>query len=295
MPSRRAFVASVAAAATTLAGCAGIGDDRPTGDSPPSTEPTTSAAPTTGPTTVDDPAVRATIVDEFGAYDSIRVLPEGLRTLLLDAAHDDEAVRGHYPMLVNQPPSPDLAAFETVELRNTDGVDGTYSVDVQAGGRYRMQFDAAPAESVPDDATVVDGSELTGAQREFVRSATGSDSAEVYPETELGTWARTVLDEGYVRLDGEVYAGRERQQTDAEFFADRVWYVLSLEPTDAADPPVLDCEPVESGLAEAVAGVLEDDQGEPRLVEGPSYALVQLASETDAVMLHNLTLRLSVE
>ncbi|WP_256298608.1 hypothetical protein [Haloarchaeobius salinus] len=297
MPSRRTFVASVAAASAALGGCAGIGDDddQPAVDGSTSTDPTTSAAPTTGPTTVDDPAVRATIVDEFGAYDSIRVLPEGLRSLLVDAARDDEAVRGHYPMLVNQPPSPDLAAFETVALRGTDGVDGTYSVDVQAGGRYRMQFEAAPAESVPDDATVVDGSDLTGAQREFVRNATGSDPAEVYPETELGTWARTLLAEGYVRLDGEVYQGRELQQTDAEFFSRRVWYVLSLEPTDADDPVVLDCAPVEPGMADAVAGVVEDDEGEPRLVEGPSEGLVRLARETDAVLLHNVTVRLSIE
>ena len=293
MPSRRTFVASVAAASATLAGCAGVGDgsDPSTSDG---TDPTDRST-TTHQTTADGPQVQGLQVDPGGVHGAIRVVPDGLRTLLVDATRSDGAVRGHYPMLVNQPPSPDLAAFESVELRGTDGVDGTYSVDVQAGGRYRMQFDAAPAESVPDDATVVDGSELTGAQREFVRSATGSDSAEVYPETELGTWARTVLAEGYVHLDGEVYAGRERQQTDAEFFADRVWYVLSLEPVDADDPPVLDCEPVEPGLAEAVAGVVEDDRGVPRLVEEPSEALVRLARTTDAVLLHNVTVRLSVE
>ncbi|WP_440990943.1 hypothetical protein [Haloarchaeobius baliensis] len=294
MPSRRTFVASVAAASATLAGCAGLdsGDDRPTNDG---TEPTDAPTTTQSTTTADDPRVQGLQVDPGGVHGAIRVVPDGLRRLIVDAAREDGVVRGHYEMFVDQPPSPDLAAFETLELRGTDGVDGTYAVDVQTGGRYRMQFEAAPAESVPDDATVVEGSELTTEQREFVRNATGSDPAETYPETELGTFARTVLAESYVRLDGEVYQGRERRQTDAEFFADRVWYVLSLEPTDADDPPVLDCTPVESGMAEAVAGVVEDDRGTPRLVEEPTDRLVQLARETDAVMLHNLTLRLSVE
>lgn len=295
MPSRRTFVASVAAAAVPLAGCASDGDGGTPATRDTPTDSATGTGTTTDPTTTDDPAVGAKTVDDFGAYDSIRVLPDGLRTLLADAAGTDGVVRGHFELLVNQPPSPDLAAFDAIKLRNTDGVDGTYAVDVQGGGRYLLQFEAAPAESVPDDATVVDGDELTAAEREFVRDATGSDHAEVYPETELGTFARTVLDEGYVRLDGEVYAGRERQQTDASFFADRVWYVLSLEPVDAGDPVVLDCTPVEPGLAEAAAGVVDDDEGERRLVEEPSDGLVRFASETDAAMLHNVTVELTVE
>lgn len=295
MPSRRTFVASVAAAAVPLAGCASDGEGGTPATSDTPTDAPTSTAPTTDRTTTADPAVSATVVDDFGAYDSIRVLPDGLRGLLVDAAGTDGVVRGHYELLVDQPPSPDLAALDAIELRNTDGVDGTYTVDVQTGGRYLMQFEAAPAESVPEDATVVDGSELTAAQREFVRDATGSEPAEVYPETELGTFARKVLDEGYVRLDGEVYAGREVEQTDASFFADRVWYVLSLESVDAGDPVVLDCTPVDPGLAEAVAGVVDDDEGERRLVEDPSDELVRFAGETDAVLLHNVTVELTVE
>ncbi|MFC4405659.1 hypothetical protein [Haloarchaeobius iranensis] len=290
MPSRRAFVASVAAATDTLAGCAGVGD----GSDQPDDDTDTTVDPTDG--TTRPSAVSLDDVDPTAADEPIRVVPEGLRGLLADAARTDGVVRGHYPLAVNRPPSPGLAAFETVELRNTDAADGTYTVDVQAGGRYVMQFEAAPAESVPDDATVADGSELTAAQREFVRNATGSDPAEVYPETELGTFARTVLDGGYVRLDGTVYTGRERQQTDAEFFANRVWYVLSLEPVDADDPPVLDCTPVEPAVTDEVAALVAadssvgDDEATP-----PSEALVRLAREADAVLLHNLTLRLSVE
>jgi len=293
MPSRRTFVASVGVAAATLAGCAGLDD----GSDPPTSDGTDSTDGLTTPhrTTDDGPRVQGLQVDPGGVHGVLRVVPDGLRSLLVDAARADGVVRGHYELLVDQPPSPDLAALETVELRGTDGVDGTYAVDVQTGGRYLMQFEAAPAESVPDDATIVDGGELTAEQREFVRNATGSEPAEVYPETELGTFARTVLDEGYVRLDGEVYTGRERQLTDAEFFADRVWYVLSLEPVGADDPPVLDCTPVESGVVESVAALVEDDVGRARLVEEPSDGLVRLARETDAVMLHNLTLRLSVE
>ncbi|WP_257298982.1 hypothetical protein [Haloarchaeobius sp. FL176] len=290
MPSRRTFVASVAAASVTLAGCAGSGDgsDPAVSDGTDPTDDDTE--PTTRPSTVSLDVVDPTAVDG-----PIRVLPEGLRRLLAEAARADGVVRGHYPLSVNRPPSPDIVAFDRVELRGTDAADGTYAVGVQAGGRYQMQFLAAPAESVPDDATVVDGSELTAEQREFVRAAAGDGVVETYPGTPVGTFARTVLDGGYVRLDGTVYSGREQQQTDAEFFANRVWYVLSLEPVDADDAVVLDCTPADPGAAAQVAELVEDSDGTPQYNPEPSDGLVRLGRELDAVLLHNLTARLSVE
>jgi hypothetical protein len=298
MPSRRTFVATLAAASATLAGCAGLGDGSM--DSPQTDETAADGPGTTGTdskTTDGTPAVGFDGVSPQDVDGRIRVLPDGLRDLLVDAARADGVVRGHYEMLMNRPPSPDLAALEAVELRGTDGVDGTYTADVQAGGRYRMQFVTERVASVPADATVVDGGELTGPQREFVLNASGSSAAEVYPGTELGTWARTVLDEGYVRIDGEVYRGRERQQTDAEFFANRVWYVLSLAAgAGATEPAVLDCTSVEQGVVDEVAAlVAADTPGGDAEATPPSEALVRLARETDAVMLHNLTLRLSIE
>jgi hypothetical protein len=304
MPSRRTFVASVAAASSVLAGCTGGGDatettvrgETATRADDGSTRTTGATTDRTTETTQDSPVVDLALLERKAVDGPIRVLPGGLRTLLADAARADGPVRDHYQKVFDLPPSPVLGVFDTVELRGTDGADGVYDVDVQAGGRYEMRFEGNPVSSVPDDATVVAEHELTTRQRQFVADAV-DDRATVYPETVLGTWARTVFQGGYVRFDGTVYRGREQQQTDVEFFAPRIWYVVTLTPVEgAADPFVLNCALLDVSVERTVFEALREDDGVGPVerVADPPPVLLDLAREFDAVLLHNRAPMLSV-
>lgn len=269
MPSRRAVLAS-AAAVTTVPGCLG---DEDTG---------------TGAVTVD--TVSATTADA-----PVRVLPTGLRNLLVEAARSDEAARGEFDVRVSIPPAPELPDLGTIELRGTDGVDGTYSADIEGGNSYRRQYVAESTSSVPENATVVDGESLSADQRAFVRTAVAEDDVRVEPHTALGTWARRTFDGGYVRLDGEVYHGREREQTDAALLTGTVWYVVSLTPApEADDATVLDCAPVDADAVDALLTVVHRDGEYPKQVDSPSDELRSLASSTASCLFHKLTLDLSV-
>lgn len=290
MPSRRTFVASVAAATTptTLAGCLGgdpaDGTDRPSDGTAGSSTRTTS-----------DPAVvTVDSVEPLPVDGPIRVLPDGLGGLLVEAARSDGPTRGEFDVCRSIPPAPELLALETVELRGTDEVDGTYAVEVEGGNSYRRQYVADTARSVPESATVVDGGGLSAERREFVRTAVDENDVRVEPHTELGTWARRTFDGGYVRLDGEVYHGREQERTDAGLMNGTVWYVLSLTPvTDTEAATVLDCSPVDVDAVDALLDVVARNGRYPKRVESPSDALRSFASATEHCMLHKLTLDVS--
>lgn len=295
MPSRRSLIASVATATTALAGCA----DR---DADPSTSTDTDDGSTAadgtdsrGTPTTAAPGVTVDTVEPTAVDGPVRVLPVGLRRLLVEAARGDEPARGEFDVRVSIPPAPALLDVGTVELRGTDGVDGTYAVDVEGGNSYRRQYVAEPASSVPEDATVVDAASLPADRREFVRAAVEEHDVRVEPQTELGSWARRTFDGGYVRFEGAVYAGREEEQTDAGLLTGTVWYVLSLAPTDdATDATVLDCSPVDADAVDALVDVVARDGRYPKTVDAPGAELRSFASATDYCTLHKLTLDVAV-
>ncbi|WP_435345010.1 hypothetical protein [Haloarchaeobius sp. HRN-SO-5] len=284
-PSRRAVLGSLGIAAGSLAGCLGLDDAGTDGTGTDGTE-----TDTTG--TDDTASVDLRLeTDLITQQDPIRVLPDGLRSLLVEAARSDGPVRGHYDILVESPPSPVLPVFDDVRLQGTGSdADGTYVVDVDAGARYEMRFTATRADSVPEDASVVDATTLSGERRRFVQAAIDGEQPSVYPESELGTWARTEFDGGYVRVDGETYRtyrGQEVQQTDAAFFSDVVWYVLSLTPTeDATSPVVLDCSDVDDDAQGDVSDLLSSGGDYPKTATDPSEALRSFAEENRLVVSH---------
>ena len=144
---------------------------------------------------------------------------------------DDGPVRGHAVAAAYEAPRPVVTGFETVELVGTDGVDGTYAVTGEGGTRYELQVGLERAEP-PADATVTDIGDLFAERASFLRTALDG-AATVYPETRRGEWVRHAVFGGYFRIDGATYRGFERQQTDAAFFSEEVWYVLGLSRSTA--------------------------------------------------------------
>jgi len=161
----------------------------------------------------------------------LAVYPTDLREELLLAAETSEPVRGHAVAAAYEAPRPVVTGFETVELVGTDGVDGTYAVTGEGGTRYELQVGLERAEP-PADATVTDIGDLFAERASFLRTALDG-AATVYPETRRGEWVRHAVFGGYFRIDGATYRGFERQQTDAAFFSEEVWYVLGLSRSTA--------------------------------------------------------------
>lgn len=244
MPStdldRRALLAGVAGLAG-IAGCLGGHDDEqtvPLQDSP-ETPPTQSESSTDTESPTPTGQFSLTPVDPFDADGELTVYPENLRTWLRTAATTDETVRAHAGTYSSDP-SPPLPAFERVQLLDELGdVEGIYDLAIDGGTRYKLHVGAESADP-PDDADVTPVSSLSEDRRDLALAAiegAAGDDARVYPETELGSWVRHDFFGGYVSYDGTTYRGFERQQTDAEFFATNVWYVLSATSVDAPSAP----------------------------------------------------------
>lgn len=278
MPSiddeRRAVLAGTAATLAGLAGCAGT--PTPTGsatDSPTDT-PTTTRTPTGTPTgTFSLEPVPSREVDG-----PLTVYPEDLRTWLRTAATTDQTLRTHAETPTYDP-SPPLTAFERITFEDGGAApSGVYDLSVEGGTRHELLV-GAEAASPPDGADVTPVSSLPEPRREValaaIRGRTG-ETARVYPETELGSWVRNDFFAGYFEHEGTVYRGKEAQQTDAEFFATAVWYVLSATAVDAASAPTtLRLTPIE----DAIRGIVNELRAG---MDRPSAAQSSVTGETGA-------------
>ena len=284
-----------------LAGCQTGGDPSVT-DSPSSTGSETA---TRSPT----PSGRFSLTptDPEAAEESVTVLPADLRTWLRDVATADTTVREHAgvhvaPAAQTYEPIPPLSAFDRVEIDDPRGdAGGRYDLDAEGGVRYDLLVGAEEV-SPPEDAEVAPISELSGERRELALTAVGAESdrdRRVYPETELGSWGRTAFFGGYYRHDGTTYRGHEVQQTDAAFFSNRIWYVVSASATDAEPSVTLALEEVNTTVRDAVdelRGEHETIEPMARRVEGETAAaLAAFAAGGTLVLTHEAVYRAAFE
>lgn len=247
-PTRRSLLALLGTLGT--AGCTGLADSTETAS--PTDSPTSSPSPS--PT----PPRRAalSVLSEWRDRELV-VYPKPMARWLRDAAAG-ATVRAHAPAFVVAP-DPLLPAIDQIRLRTPDGdVDGVYDVTAEGGARYELLLGADRADP-PADTEVTPVSELSERRRDLAKKAiAGSNDARVYPETVLGEWARHEWMGGYYRADGTVYRGKEVQQTDAAFFSEEVWCVLSLSPAEPANPVTLRVAEVPASLRDTLDPALQD-------------------------------------
>ena len=269
--------------ATAAAGCLG---DVPTG------------SPGGNPSATAD-TLRLAAADGLPTDRPVRVHPEPLSSLLERGATTGERVRATGSILLTGQP-PLLSGERTVVLAGDNVEDGPYELNIDGGLLYEWLLGAAAVEDPPTDAEIVDVDALTDDRRTLVLAAIEGDRATVEPQTPLGTWARTEFVGGYVRHEGTVYRGRERQQTDVAFFSNEVWYVASVTPTDDApdDAPMLHLDPLPSAARGAVDDLLADWASALDPVEADVSDLDdrsrQALAETDRLLTHVAVLEVSL-
>ncbi|QKY18860.1 hypothetical protein B4589_000180 [Halolamina sp. CBA1230] len=306
MPSvdrdRRALLIGLGGA-VVLAGCQ-TGDDQSDTDSPSSTGSET-ATTTQSPTPSGQFSLTPT--DPRAAEEPVTVLPADLPAWLRDVATADTTVREHAgvdfaPAVQAYEPIPPLPVFDRVEIDDPGGdAGGRYDFDAEGGVRYDLLV-GAEAVSPPEDAEVTPISELSGERREIALAAVGAESdrdRRVYPETELGSWARTAFFGGYYRYDGTTYRGNEVQQTDAAFFSKRIWYVISASETDAEASVTLALDEVDSrvrAVVDELRGEHETIEPMARRVEGETAAVLAAFAEGGTLLLtHEAVYRAAFE
>ncbi|WP_435063646.1 hypothetical protein [Halobaculum sp. EA56] len=290
---RRSLLASLGVVA--LAGCSAGGgrDDGQTDDG--TAEDATSVDGATddgsdGEDRPDTPTLRLSVAEEVPIDGPVRVHPGPLARLLERAAERDGPVRTHDGMAL-EGKTPVLPDVETARLAGDAVDDGAYALDFDGGPRYEWLFGATSVEDPPADAEVVEVADLPADRRALALEAIHDGRPRAYPETPLGTWARTEFVGGYVRHEGTVYRGRELEQTDAAFFATEAWYVGTATPTDGAtDAPRLLLDPLPDEARRVVDDLLaswaeELDPAEASVADLDDPARAALA-ETDWVLAH---------
>lgn len=310
---RRPLLATLGAAAA--AGCLGDAPADPSDatDREPSATDATEPEPSadTGDGTDDDSddssgddTLRLAPADGLPTDSPLRVHPRPLAALLERGAATDGAVRATDGIiLTGQPPL--LPGERTVRLVGDEVDDGAYALDIDGGLLYEWLLGATAVEDPPEDAEVVAVDDLSDDRRSLAVEAIEGGRATVEPHTPLGTWARTEFVGGYVRYDGTVYRGRERQQTDAAFFSEEVWYVASVRPTDeaagdgsASDAPTLHLDPLPSAAARVVDDLLGDWASNLDPVEADISDLDDPArralAETDFLLTHVAVFEVSI-
>lgn len=313
-PSRRDALRALAAAGTLgLTGCGGGGTGTLAGTDEPTTDPhdgsttepggNTTTDPTTG---TDEPPSELVLRPHGGVPDvPLTVFPPGLRDWLREAARTGGPVRGHEAVPVYAP-DPLLSGVEFLRLHTPEGdLDGTYEIDLDGGPRYELRLAADPVESVPAGATVTDVASLPADRRELAVDAIVGNWPGVYPETELGGWAREEFFGGYFEHEGETYVGSEAEQTDVALFSTTVWTVLSMNPVEDgegdADPVALQLAEMRHSVRTVVEDALADWEGTGR--EGSALldpehhleAVAAFAAETQALLTHTTAFSVTVE
>ncbi|QZY00533.1 hypothetical protein [Halobaculum rubrum] len=281
---RRSLLAALGAlGATAVAGCLG---DTPTelSDGNPLA-------------TVD--TLRLSAADGLPTDRPVRVHPRPLASLLERGATTGDRVRATGSILLTGRP-PLLSGERTVRLTGEGVDDGAYVLDIDGGLLYEWLLGATAVEDPPTDADIVAVDDLDDDRRSLVVEAIEGRRATVEPQTPLGTWARTEFVDGYVRHEGTVYRGRERQQTDAAFFSNEVWYVASVTPADAApdDALTLHLDPLPPAARRAVDDLLGDWASTRDLVEADVSDLGDRSrralAETDRLLAHVAVLEVSL-
>jgi hypothetical protein len=242
--SRRDLLATLGT--VTVGGLAGCLDDRSADrDGPPPADADTgTAVDGTDDTDAGSPAQFGLTHTDPAAVDAPAVVyPPDLRTWLRDAAAGEEPIRVHGTAPVSAP-MPILTSLSAVDLPaavgggSTDGERRLYAVRGEGGTRYDLLVGAEAVESVPGDAEPTPVGDLSEPRRDIVSRAISEQSrATVVPETRLGEWVRTEFFDGYVEREGTVYRGYEIRQTDAAFFSEEFWLVVSLVPVPESEAP----------------------------------------------------------
>jgi hypothetical protein len=253
MPSiddhRRTVLTGVAAA---LAGCASNGTPpSETQSASPTDLHTTTVTRTASTSATSTGTLTLEPIPAREVDDTLTVYPADLRQWLRTAAMTNRTVRAR-SRTPTSAPNPPLPAFERVRFDDEAGeLSGSYDLSVEGETRYQLLV-GADEESPPADAEVTPVSSLAERRREVALAAipgSHGDDARVYPETELGSWVRHEFFGGYFSHDGTTYRGKEAQQTDAEFFATEVWYVLTAESRDASSAQVtFRLAPIDDGV-----------------------------------------------
>lgn len=296
-PTRRSYLAATIAAGT--AGCLG-GDD-------PSTETDeehgSTDVGTRGDLVTTDSRTRRLVVEgvdpaRAAADGNLTVYPPALRRWLREAV--DGTVRGHDESYLYMP-EPVLPQFDAVRLESsTWDVDGNYDLTAEGGTRYQMMVGADPADP-PADATVTPVEQLPADRRDLARDAIDPEEyVTVYPETELGEWVRTGFFGNYFEYDGETYRGKEVQQTDAEFFSTRVWYVLALSPEPSVgDRVTLRVGEIDPAVSDVIDDLLDErSRNEDRtalVFDDLADAAAAFFAETEYLLTHPEVLRVEIE
>lgn len=292
--TRRGYLGLAACAAAGLAGC--TNDPGMETDGPATDVPSTETAPTS---TAGEPTLRLEPVAprELRTTGRVAVHPPDLTGWIRAAATAGRTLREH-ASTVRENPDPPLSILRDVRLVDeTSDLEGHYDLEVDAGTRYELLVGAERTDP-PSDTTVTAVSDLTEARRDLAVGAIedGSSGVRVYPETELGEWARESFFGGHYRYDGETYRGYEVQRTDAASLSDEAWYVISATPSRGGDDdtylvlPDLD-EGVRAELEAAGLGGATDELR----IEDPSEGLVEYALGTAVLLTHHATFRTVVE
>jgi hypothetical protein len=301
--SRRAVLSIAATGLPAIAGCTG---DEATPTNSPTDVHTATDTPTDSETASPTPAPSGTLSLDLTSIDEVdgdlTVYPTDLREWIRTVATSDRTLRTHAETPTYDP-SPPLASVQRVHLEDELGdSSGIYDLSVEGDTRYRL-LGGAEEVSPPSDGDITAVSDLPETRREFALAAIGAESgddARVFPETELGSWVRNEFFGGYFSHDEKTYRGKEAQQTDAEFFATEVWYVLSATDVDAPSAPqTLRLSSIDS----AVRGVIDDLRtSEDRLtsketsVEGETAVAVRAFTEEHSHLLtHDAVYRVMFE
>lgn len=301
--SRRSVLAAVGAGLAAVAGCTG-GGTTPT-DSPsdsPTDVHTSTVTHSASPSETPSGTLTLEPIPAREADDTLLVYPTDLREWLRTAATTEQTVRGHAET-PSYDPSPPLPAFERVQLADESGeLSGIYDLSVEGDTRYELLVGAEEADP-PADAEVTAVSSLAEERRQLALAAIGEstgDDARVYPETELGSWVREDFFGGYVSHDGTTYRGKEAKQTDAEFFATEVWYVLSATAVDAPSAPTtLRLAGVDDAVRDVISE-LRTQKDRPATasteVTGETRtAVAGFADETPLLLTHDVVYRVTYE
>jgi hypothetical protein len=226
----------------------------------------------------------------------LTVYSRSLARIVRSAATTDGTVRTHVATGPENPRAR-LPTFDAVEIVDEVGdADGIYDLAGEGGTRYRMGLSADPVED--PGGTVVPVSSLSGDRRSLVEEAIDGGSPGVYPETELGEWARREAFGTVFEREGESYRVTETHATDAAFFSNRVWYVLTLAPADPADPVTFRLPDLDAAVREELDPVVdwvhrEAPEKTTKRYEQVPDAVASFAAETDAILTH--TSAVSVE
>jgi hypothetical protein len=232
------------------------------------------------------------------------VYPRDLRRWIREAAKSNTKIRTHTEIPVRGR-SPLLPEFEHVRLINAGDLDGWYDSNSTGGVRYRYYAEANEVEP-PEGVEVVAVHNLDEAKRELITAAIQNEAYNdvewLYPETELGEWARNDAFNGYYRFNGSVYQVNENHLTDAAYGSNEIWYILSLSRSDKNNGYKLDfrdistIRPTLDKLMQINKEFMRTRRPEQRVGEtDASNELFYIAKNIDYILTHGAAFKITLE